>query len=67
MNGAAAFAHGERVYSKPIPVQSVRRELTAADDAGVSIIAEIDGKQCANFKLKNEADWLDYERVDFIG
>ena len=64
-NGAVAFAYGNKVYDKPMPIQIVRQLLTAADNAGISIVAQNNERNCANFNLKEVTGYLDGEIIDF--
>ena len=64
-NGAVVFAGGEIIYHRPMPIQQARQLLTAADKAGISIVAQSSEKHCANFNLKEVTGYLTGEIIDF--
>jgi len=64
-NGAVVFAHNKIICDKSIPIQLAQRVLVAADNAGISIVAQTNERHCANFNLKEVTGYLDGEIIDF--
>ena len=66
MNGATAYIGDERVYSKLIPIETVRSLLIAADNAGFLVAAECNGWHYANFNVAEKWPWIpQFEFADF--
>jgi len=66
MSGAVAYAGETLVYSKLISTVEARDLLLAADNAGISISAELNGWHYTNFDLSKVWETLDhFEITDF--
>lgn len=66
MNGASAFIGDLPVYNKLIPINDVRELLIAADNAGIQIAVESNGRDYANFNVTEKWSYVDnYETADF--
>jgi hypothetical protein len=64
-NGALAYAGEVQVYNRLIPPETARPYLTAADEAGIKIAAQLCGKHYANFDISQLWNWLKCELTDF--
>jgi hypothetical protein len=64
-NGALAYAGEKQVYKKLIQLQTARQYLIAANEAGISIAAQLFGKHYANFNITELWGWLKNEFTDF--
>ncbi|MCL2694306.1 MAG: Cof-type HAD-IIB family hydrolase, partial [Oscillospiraceae bacterium] len=64
-NGALAYAGEKQVYKKLIQLQTARQYLIVANEAGISIAAQLFGKHYANFNITELWSWLKNEFTDF--
>ncbi|MCL2698249.1 MAG: HAD family hydrolase [Oscillospiraceae bacterium] len=64
-NGAAAYAGEVQVYNRLIPSETAGPFLSAANEAGIKIAAQLNGKHYANFDISEIWDWLQSELTNF--
>lgn len=63
-NGAHAYVGEDLLYSRILPVETVRELLVACNAAGIHVSAELDNIHFCNFDIPEE--WMvDYKKVDF--